>query len=713
MAGAKQPRKKKAAPGAADEALRQREADELRRGAEQRIDKLAAAAAAASPPLPAAEELTAAVHELRVHQIELEMQNEELRRAQLELDAQREKYFELFDMAPVGYLTLSDKGVVGDANFTAAHLLGVERQLLLGQPFSAFVVAADQDEFYLHQRMLQKTGEPQTCELRLVRMNGGGAGGEAAPAHFWAHLEGRAQHETDGRPPSCWVTFTDVDASKRAAEALRESEDRQVQILEHGGIGVAYWGLDGRLLMINRRAIQNMGGGEAADFVGKSYTELFGEEVGSVYTARIHEVAASAEPLEFLDRAEMPGGTRWFSSVHTRVLDAGGSVVGVNVFAHDVTELKSAERRSALLLDSMVEGLALHEIVLDQDGKPCDYRFLQANPAFEEMTGLKAADIIGRTVLAILPGTESSWIERYGAVAQTGAAARFEDYASTLGRYYGVVAYSPQVGQFVTLVSDITERKAAEQEIKRLNAELEDRVLARTAELASANRELEAFVYSASHDLRAPLRSIDGFSQMVVEDAGERLDATDVDHLQRVRAAAQRMAHLIDGLLVLSRASRQEVLRKNVDVSAMARSVIADLRSEHPERRVEVVIQPDLTADADATLLHVILTNLLGNAWKFTAKHETARIEVGVTDGGGERAFFVKDDGAGFDMAAAQHLFGAFQRMHSADEFEGDGIGLATVQRLVARHGGRVWAEAEVEKGATFYFTLPVALGEG
>jgi signal transduction histidine kinase len=214
-------------------------------------------------------------------------------------------------------------------------------------------------------------------------------------------------------------------------------------------------------------------------------------------------------------------------------------------------------------------------------------------------------------------------------------------------------------------------------------------------------------VYSASHDLRAPLRAIDGFSQMVIEDAAERLHATDLEHLQRVRAAAERMALLIDGLLVLSRAARKEMLRRSVDLSAMVASVVADLQIAQPERRVEVVISADLVVDADPVLLHVILTNLLGNAWKFTATHEAARIEVGVSDADGERAFFVRDDGAGFDMDTAQHLFGAFQRLHTDTEFEGDGIGLATVQRLVARHGGHVWAEAEVEKGAAFFFTLP------
>ena len=255
--------------------------------------------------------------------------------------------------------------------------------------------------------------------------------------------------------------------------------------------------------------------------------------------------------------------------------------------------------------------------------------------------------------------------------------------------------------------TDFTEKKRAEAEIQHLNGVLEARVLARTAELEGANKELEAFVYSASHDLRAPLRAIDGFSQMVVEDAAERLDDADVEHLQRVRAAAQHMGQLIDHLIALSHSARQDLLRKRVHLSDMAASVIADLRIAAPERRVEAVVQPDLVVEADSALLEVILVNLLSNAWKFTSRHETARIEVGVTDADGERAFFVRDDGAGFDPARAGHLFAPFQRLHTTAEFGGDGIGLATVQRLVARHGGRVWAEAAVEEGATFFFTLP------
>ena len=259
----------------------------------------------------------------------------------------------------------------------------------------------------------------------------------------------------------------------------------------------------------------------------------------------------------------------------------------------------------------------------------------------------------------------------------------------------------------VAAVRDVSQREAATQEIRRLNAELEERVQARTAQLDAANKELESFAYSISHDLRTPLRAIDGFTQMVIEDAAERLDADDAEHLNRARAAAQRMARLIDDLLSLSRASRQEMHVEAVDVSVLASEVLSELRDAEPQRSVETKVASGMRAEADPVLLRAILANLLSNAWKFTGRHETAHIEVGVAEQAGVQVFFVRDDGAGFDAENATHLFGAFQRMHTSDQFEGDGIGLATVQRLVSRHGGLVWAESKVEEGATFYFTLP------
>jgi PAS domain S-box-containing protein len=248
---------------------------------------------------------------------------------------------------------------------------------------------------------------------------------------------------------------------------------------------------------------------------------------------------------------------------------------------------------------------------------------------------------------------------------------------------------------FTGILSDITERKMAEQEF-RLS----------TAQLEAANEELDAFSYSVSHDLRAPLRSIDGFSQALLEDCADGLDDQGKDHLHRIRAATQRMGLLIDDLLNLSRVTRAEIHPGRLDLSALARSIAAELQKTQPERRMEFQIADGLETTADARLLRLVLENLPGKAWKFTSKHASARIEFGKTHVNGAAAYFVGDDGAGLDPAYADKLFGAFQRLHAVTEFPGTGVGLATVQRIIHRHAGRAWAEGAVERGATFYFTL-------
>jgi PAS domain S-box-containing protein len=361
-----------------------------------------------------------------------------------------------------------------------------------------------------------------------------------------------------------------------------------------------------------------------------------------------------------------------------------------------------------LSLDITERRHRLAAIVNDSDdaiiGRDLDGTVTSWNRSAERMFGYAAEEMIGRPISLLFAPDHAG--EEAAIAARLVEGERIDHFETVRiakdGRVIDVsVTLSPvrdPAGTIIgvsTIARDIGELKQVRRALERARDSAE-----------SANRELESFSYSVAHDLRAPLRSIDGFSQALLEDCGDRLDDDGRRYLRHVRESAQLMAQLIDDMLTLSRVARSELDRRPVDLSSLARAASVRLARAHPGRDVAVVIEDGLAAEGDARLLAVVLDNLLGNAWKFTAKRAAARIEVGAVASGGGRAFFVRDDGAGFDMAYVGKLFGVFQRLHPASEFEGTGVGLATVQRVVHRHGGRVWAEGVVGGGATFYFTL-------
>jgi len=411
-----------------------------------------------NPETLSPEEINRLFHELRVHQIELEMQNEELRRTQNELECSRARYFDLYDLAPVGYLTLSEQGLIQEANLAAATMLGATRSELFKQPISRIILKDDQDTYYLLSNRLLKIREPQACDLRLVRRDG---------TVIWAHL---------------------------AATVEQDPSRHQEQ-------------------------------------------------------------------------------------------DADCTVLRV-------------------------------------------------------------------------------------------------------------------------VLSDISERKRAEENLNILNKELDDRVSERTFQLEMALREQEAFSYTVSHDLRSPLRHINSYLAILTEEFGDGLPPEALPYLARSRAASALMGKMIDRLLELSRVGRIELVAETVNLSEMASTIVTQLKEMEPARDVDVVIAASLKAKCDNHLVYLVLFNLFDNAWKYSARGKRLFLEFGRKVINGEEIFFVKDNGIGFDMAYYDKVFGAFHRLHG-NEYDGLGIGLATVKRIIERHGGTVWAKAEVGAGATFYFNFP------
>jgi PAS domain S-box-containing protein len=391
------------------------------------------------------------------------------------------------------------------------------------------------------------------------------------------------------------------------------------------------------------------------------------------------------------------------------VAGLSGLAVAVNA-RHELRRQRMDEQLqdSEAQLRALVESAPDSIVVVDEEG-----RIVLVNAQTETMFGYARAQLLGQSVDLLVPeslrhrhAAHRRNFEHAPRVRAMGAHLLLYGRRKDGSTFPASISLSPirTVSRMLVFanVRDISDQRAAEQRIKDLNASLERH----NADLTASNRELEAFSYSVAHDLRGPLRAIDGFARLLVSEQAPLLDETGIDRLQRVRRAAQKMGILIDDLLKLSRVTRTEVHLQEVDLSILAREVMDELLRQEPERSITFSVAADLRVRGDAKLLRIALEELLENAWKFTSGRESAHIEFGQTTVDGEPAYYVKDNGAGFDMSYANKLFGTFQRLHDTVEFSGTGIGLATVQRIIQKHGGRIWAEGAVDQGATLYFTI-------
>ena len=614
-----------------------------------------------------------------------------------------------FEQTLVGVaVTSTDKGWI-DVNQATCDLLGYDHEELSAMTWAELThsddLAADVAQF---DRVVAGEIDGYSLEKRFIRKDG---------SIVDVDISVRCTRREDGAVDHFMALLSDVTERRRAANELKTMHDRLDMAQRASGAGIWDWDIVKGTIEWSPEMFGLFGLDAATVEAGfDAWNGVLHPDDLEISNARIATALAEHSMVDSEYRIVKPDGEiRWINALGTGVYDERGDAVRMSGICIDVTQRKRVEeelRETRDYLENLFGYANAPVIVWDPE-----LRIVRFNHAFEQLTQRSAADVVGRHLELLFPDDK----RRAAALAHVTSASageRWEVVEIPILRADGevrtvlwnsaTIVASDGVTPIATIAQgqDITERNRAEEEIRRLNADLERRVDERTRELKITNAELEEFVHSIAHDLRSPLRALSGFSELVRTDYREQIDDTGRDYLRRIEAAAKHLATLMDALLSLSKVGRSKLEIGAVDMSAIARAVAADLRDHDPERAVEFEIEDGLVARGDPALCEIVVQNLLGNAWKFSAAAAAARIGFGAGSADGERVYCVRDNGVGFDPAFVNKLFTPFERLHTAEEFPGTGIGLATVRRAVTRLGGRCWAESELGEGARMYFTL-------